>query len=102
VKDPVLVDAMFRDLLELMRFTKRGMDQTAARRACNELAEAFCVKWAAQDTFVQYFRKEWMPKLGVHLLILRCPCADLNEQQERPTFMVRLVSLVRRDGGASV
>ncbi|BDA47435.1 hypothetical protein COCOBI_10-2830 [Coccomyxa sp. Obi] len=77
VKDPVLVDAMFRDLLELMRYTKRGMDLTAARQACAELAEAFCMKWAAQDTFIQYFRTEWMPKLEMVVQLFRdiagCP-----------------------------
>ena len=65
VKDKANIEPMFADLLQIMRYTKAKVSRAEARRLAKEKLEAFCQRWAAEESFVAYFRKEWGEKLGV-------------------------------------
>ena len=64
------IEPMFRHLLRLVRFNPVVSDEAAALLAATAFADAFCQKWATESKFIQYFKAQWLPKLGegIHLL----------------------------------
>ncbi len=64
VKDKANIELMFADLLQIMCFTKAEVSRVEARHLAKEKLEAFCQLWAAEESFLAYFRKEWWEKLG--------------------------------------
>lgn len=76
VKDKARVGPMFDDLLKIMRFTSPGMSKADAKRVSEGMKATFCQRWAQEDKFVAYFKKEWGQKLGggTHLLFLHYFC----------------------------
>lgn len=65
VKDKANVERIFADLLQIMRFTKANVSKAEARRLALYKSEAFCRRWAREEAFVTYFKREWGDKLGV-------------------------------------
>lgn len=65
------VEPMFRDLLALMRTRapqghRRGAVE--ADKYARNIAERFCEKWEPEEAaFVAYFKKQWLPKIGMRL-----------------------------------
>ena len=71
------VKDMFHDLLDIMRFTAPVSSRDEADKLRDKQAHAFYEKWSSsQPTFVDYFRKEWGPKLGKHALGGLNTCSD--------------------------
>lgn len=62
---------MFMDLLKLMRRgAPKGQKITKedALNIAKAEVESFCQKWATESKFVEYFKKEWLPKIRELLL----------------------------------